>query len=28
LMAKASRLVGLDGIDQWEEPQTVRYVDS
>jgi hypothetical protein len=26
LMAKASRLVGLDGIDQWEEPQTVRYV--
>lgn len=26
LMAKASRLVGLDGIDQWEEPQTVRCV--
>jgi hypothetical protein len=26
LMAKASRLLGLDGIDQWEEPQTVRYV--
>jgi len=25
LMAKASRLVGLKGIDQWEEPQTVRY---
>jgi hypothetical protein len=25
LMAKASRLLGLDGIDQWEEPQTVRY---
>jgi hypothetical protein len=24
LMAKASRLLGLDGIDQWEEPQTVR----
>jgi hypothetical protein len=24
-MAKASRLLGLDGIDQWEEPQTVRY---
>lgn len=26
LMAKASRLLGLDGIDHWEEPQTVRYV--
>ena len=26
LMAKASRLLGLDGIDQWEEPQTVRCV--
>ena len=25
LMAKASRLVGLDSIDRWEEPQTVRY---
>ncbi|KAL3925141.1 MAG: hypothetical protein SGARI_005899, partial [Bacillariaceae sp.] len=25
LMAKASRLVGLDTIAQWEEPQTVRY---
>lgn len=25
LMAKASRLLGLDGIDRWEEPQTVRY---
>jgi predicted 2-oxoglutarate/Fe(II)-dependent dioxygenase YbiX len=25
LMAKASRLLGLDGIDHWEEPQTVRY---
>lgn len=25
LMAKASRLIGLDGIDRWEEPQTVRY---
>eukprot|EP00980_Cylindrotheca_fusiformis_P014782 scaffold4026_cov117-Cylindrotheca_fusiformis.AAC.17 len=25
LMAKASRLLGLDSIDQWEEPQTVRY---
>jgi len=25
LMAKASRLVGLDTIDRWEEPQTVRY---
>jgi len=25
LMAKASRLLGLEGIDQWEEPQTVRY---
>jgi hypothetical protein len=24
LMAKASRLLGLNGIDQWEEPQTVR----
>ena len=24
LMAKASRLLGLDGISQWEEPQTVR----
>lgn len=26
LMAKASRLLGLDTIDQFEEPQTVRYV--
>lgn len=26
LVAKASRLLGLKGIDQWEEPQTVRYV--
>jgi hypothetical protein len=25
LMSKASRLLGLDGIDRWEEPQTVRY---
>lgn len=25
LMAKASRLLGLDRIDHWEEPQTVRY---
>jgi hypothetical protein len=25
LMAKASRLLGLDGITNWEEPQTVRY---
>jgi len=25
LMAKASRLCGLDSIDRWEEPQTVRY---
>jgi hypothetical protein len=25
LMAKASRLVGLDNINRWEEPQTVRY---
>jgi prolyl 4-hydroxylase len=25
LMAKASRLLGLEGIDHWEEPQTVRY---
>lgn len=25
LMAKAARLLGLDAIDQWEEPQTVRY---
>jgi hypothetical protein len=25
LMAKASRLLGLDNIDCWEEPQTVRY---
>ena len=25
LMSKASRLLGLDGIDQWEEAQTVRY---
>jgi len=25
LMAKASRLLGLDGIDRWEEPQIVRY---
>ena len=25
LMSKASRLVGLDTIDRWEEPQTVRY---
>lgn len=28
LMSKASRLLGLDGIDQWEEPQTVRYQSS
>jgi hypothetical protein len=26
LMSKASRLLGLDGIDHWEEAQTVRYV--
>lgn len=26
LMAKASRLLGVEGISQWEEPQTVRYV--
>lgn len=25
LMAKACRLLGLDTIDRWEEPQTVRY---
>jgi hypothetical protein len=25
LMAKASRLLGLDDITNWEEPQTVRY---
>ena len=25
LMSKASRLLGLDTIDRWEEPQTVRY---
>lgn len=25
LMSKASRLLGLDGIDHWEEAQTVRY---
>jgi len=25
LVAKASRLLGLDAIDRWEEPQTVRY---
>jgi hypothetical protein len=25
LMAKASRLLGLQSIDRWEEPQTVRY---
>ena len=25
LMAKASRLLGLDSIGRWEEPQTVRY---
>ncbi len=25
LMSKASRLLGLDGIHHWEEPQTVRY---
>ena len=25
LMAKASRLMGLDDITRWEEPQTVRY---
>jgi hypothetical protein len=25
LMAKATRLVGLDNMEQWEEPQTVRY---
>jgi len=25
LMAKASRLLGLEGIERWEEPQTVRY---
>ena len=25
LMTKASRLLGLDGINRWEEPQTVRY---
>lgn len=24
-MAKATRLVGLDTLDRWEEPQTVRY---
>ncbi|KAL7473066.1 hypothetical protein ACHAXS_013447 [Conticribra weissflogii] len=26
LMAKASRLLGLEGIERWEEPQTVRQV--
>jgi hypothetical protein len=25
LISKASRLLGLSSIDQWEEPQTVRY---
>jgi hypothetical protein len=25
LVAKATRLLGLDGIERWEEPQTVRY---
>lgn len=25
LMAKASRLLGVEGIDRWEEPQLVRY---
>jgi hypothetical protein len=25
LMCKASRLLGLEGIERWEEPQTVRY---
>ena len=25
LMAKASRLLGLEDIQRWEEPQTVRY---
>ena len=25
LMSKASRLLGLSGIDRWEEPQIVRY---
>jgi hypothetical protein len=25
LVAKATRLLGLDGIEHWEEPQTVRY---
>jgi hypothetical protein len=25
LLAKATRLVGFDTIEQWEEPQTVRY---
>jgi hypothetical protein len=25
LVAKASRLIGLDSINRWEEPQTVRY---
>jgi len=25
LMSKASRLLGLTGIDRWEEPQIVRY---
>lgn len=24
-MAKASRLLGLESINRWEEPQTVRY---
>jgi len=28
LMAKASRLLGLEGIERWEEPQTVRYQQS
>jgi len=25
LMSKASRLMGLEGIERWEEPQVVRY---
>mmetsp|Transcript_9898 Transcript_9898/g.12543 ORF Transcript_9898/g.12543 Transcript_9898/m.12543 type:complete len:463 (-) Transcript_9898:327-1715(-) len=28
LVAKATRLMGLDTIDRWEEPQTVRYQQS
>ena len=28
LVAKATRLLGLDTIDRWEEPQTVRYQQS